>query len=1074
MKTMRMHFLPINPLEFQAQPLPQWMAGVLVEEEILRIFQTSNGHQESELFCDERLRKRIPKGALVQLMDLEPTSSGFSAGAALYYLPADHYTEMFRYGNCPPDAAWHALSPFMLQPDPVTFWPLWAEAETGGPHKADAGKDGGEEDDDEEDLTGDPDRLIHAVLESPGQESPDSFAGLPREPDPVAAHAPEMPSETPPKEEDFSDLLRKSRLKTMMQMPGVRNAMDFIQENASRDPAPAPSGALPGELPQRLKPDQLKLLLEEYKDCYSPELVAEVQGLLASGSPGDKLCHRILLLLRYCYNREPRYQPIPVDALREKLTRALPGHDGLIRWLVCRCENANAARQPLHLLLLDLERSASQTVVSCFVSVMQGAEVNVNDGVFSLQGIDMSYSTGASSGLCGSIVKALEAPLVGFQNLSAGFPEKDSDRDTPAQSLRELFLRGTFTDQFIFWPVRYYGHIIAQSAELRAEERSLFRDVLEIPLHSTGEKIRMLQARAQRGDPSFSLTDEAARLLAEDYAPGSLARAERYLEQMRSRVTKSVRPEDLSRLLGDPALTDDERLVVEYYHSRDGLPAETRQSADRIAAELLSLHRPDIWEGEREQKLRLLRELTALQQAARPCPPPDPRQVRKTLDRELEGMEDLKELMVLNVCDSQRRPILLCGAPGTGKTALGRALAHSLGAQLVRINMGALEQRGDLTGIKKPYTNAGSGLLVQSMLRKKGRCVLLFDEVDKARTEVADVLLELLEKEHLFEDSFLGRLDLSHHVILLSANRLDTISRPLLDRCRVVEVKPYSPRQKERLLRRMWPATACREGVAADLPGETAAEILRHCRTGGARDLETACVRLAEHLRCGQPMPRTREEVSALFGAAPLEQPPITQPGITYILAATGDGGGLVSRVVVGAGQPGVPLRLLGMGETTMNESVELAVTLAASLLGQTKAPALTVAMDASKKSGPSAGLAVCLAVWSKLTGLTLSGVAATGELFLNGEVLPVGGVEEKLSACIRGRGVVRTVLMPAACREALSSALRQEAREAGLNLCFVSTVREAVAAVLAARRPKPVPQKVLRPAGQAEAAAKR
>src|SRR5699024_3147204 len=111
-------------------------------------------------------------------------------------------------------------------------------------------------------------------------------------------------------------------------------------------------------------------------------------------------------------------------------------------------------------------------------------------------------------------------------------------------------------------------------------------------------------------------TDEAARLLVEDYAPGSLARAERYLEQMRPRVTGSIRPEDLSRLLGEPALTDDECLVVEYYHSRDGLPAETRHSADRIAAELLSLHRPDSWEGEREQKLRTLRELTDLQQAA--------------------------------------------------------------------------------------------------------------------------------------------------------------------------------------------------------------------------------------------------------------------------------------------------------------------------------------------------------------------------------------------------------------------------------------------------------------------------
>ena len=240
MKTMRMHFLPINPLEFQARPLPQWMAGVLVEEEMLRIIQTSNGHEEYELFCDEGLRKHIPKGALVQLMDLESTSSGFSAGAALYFLPADHYTQLFRYGNCPPDAAWKALSPFMLQPARLIFWPLWAEAETDSSRKADAGKAGGEAEDDKEGLTDDPDRLIHAVL-----ESPDSSPELPKDPDPVTAHAPEMPSETPPKEEDFSDLLRKSRLKTMMQMPGVRKAMDFIQENASRDPEPAPSNALP-------------------------------------------------------------------------------------------------------------------------------------------------------------------------------------------------------------------------------------------------------------------------------------------------------------------------------------------------------------------------------------------------------------------------------------------------------------------------------------------------------------------------------------------------------------------------------------------------------------------------------------------------------------------------------------------------------------------------------------------------------------------------------------------------------------------------------------------------------------
>ena len=147
--------------------------------------------------------------------------------------------------------------------------------------------------------------------------------------------------------------------------------------------------------------------------------------------------------------------------------------------------------------------------------------------------------------------------------------------------------------------------------------------------------------------------------------------------------------------------------------------------------------------------------------------------------------------------------------------------------------------------------------------------MLLFDEVDKAKTEVADVLLELLEKEHLFEDGFLGRLHLSQHIILLSANRLDTsISRPLLDRCRVVEVKPDSPRQKERLLRRMWLATACREGVAADLPGETAAEILRHCRhRRRPRPGDRLRPPGRSTPRSGHSLPRTREEVSALFGA---------------------------------------------------------------------------------------------------------------------------------------------------------------------------------------------------------------
>lgn len=521
-----------------------------------------------------------------------------------------------------------------------------------------------------------------------------------------------------------------------------------------------------------------------------------------------------------------------------------------------------------------------------------------------------------------------------------------------------------------------------------------------------------------------------------------------YLDQMAGYAAALGRPveeNDLAAALGQPSLTRDEQLVRDLAVEAAGLPAETLREAEHQGRVLL---RPTSSEAEKQAARRLLRTLVAYQRASRPAAPPSKQRLRQVLEEELLGLEPEKELVVQTLYARQRRVLLFMGAPGTGKTALARATAKASGRALVRVDMAALT-REQLTGRPALYGGTGKeSVLIRRIIRGGRSALILLDEIDKARPDVMECLLELFENKCLFADAFLGRVDLSQHLIVLSGNEPDRISRPLLDRCQVIGMHPYTPGEKAALLRVKWHAALAAEQLPDQpLSGELVRWVVQRCASGGARDIETACTCLVRQVAAGHGLPRNEADLQRLLGGGAPEPPVIREPGTVYCLSVLADGGGQVNPLMVRENlAPGAPrLKTLGLGaDLAIQESAEMAATWAANTL-PLPLPPLVIAMDASTKSGPSAGAAMALACYSLLTGRVLTGVAATGELLLDGTVLPVGGIPSKLIGVLRCARRVRTLFLPAANRFEVTPRLLAELAAAGVTLHFIGRMQDAI-----------------------------
>jgi ATP-dependent Lon protease len=420
---------------------------------------------------------------------------------------------------------------------------------------------------------------------------------------------------------------------------------------------------------------------------------------------------------------------------------------------------------------------------------------------------------------------------------------------------------------------------------------------------------------------------------------------------------------------------------------------------------------------------------------------------RQVLDEDHFGLKEIKErilehLSVLKRNPDAKAPILcLVGAPGVGKTSLGQSIARALGRKFERFSLGGLHDEAELRGHRRTYIGAMAGRLVQAM-RRAGALnpVLLLDEVDKLgrdfRGDPASALLEVLDPEQnkTFRDNYLDMaFDLSKVLFITTANTLDTIPQPLLDRMEILRLSGYSEEEKQQiawryLIPKQLKATGLTDDDIQFTDEGLRAIINSYTREAGLRRLERAIARVTRKVTLQLAEGRSEKAVITPDVLGDLLGPEIflpetarktVPPGVVTGLAWTETGGDVL--YIESALLPeGKGLTMTGQLGEVMQESAKIAqsyIWAHASELGvdpeKIKANGVHVHVPAGAipKDGPSAGVTMTTAMASIYTGLPArSDIAMTGEVTLAGLVLPIGGVKEKVLAARRA-GIHRVIL---------------------------------------------------------------
>jgi len=452
------------------------------------------------------------------------------------------------------------------------------------------------------------------------------------------------------------------------------------------------------------------------------------------------------------------------------------------------------------------------------------------------------------------------------------------------------------------------------------------------------------------------------------------------------------------------------------------------------------------------------------------------------LEADHYGLEKIKRrileyLAVRKLKPDGRGPILcFVGPPGVGKTSLGQSIAKALGRAFIRISLGGVRDEADIRGHRRTYIGAIPGRIVQE-LRKAGtrNPVLMLDELDKLgvdfRGDPAAALLEVLDPQqnHTFTDHYLGvPLDLSRVLFIATANQMDTVAPALRDRMEVIELGGYTAGEKLEIARRyLVPRQLDEHGLTERgiRFGDAALRrvIENYTRESGVRNLEraigTVLRGVAARVARGQQAPRrvTERDLAEYLGPPRFERDVVLRnpgPGIATGLAYTPVGGDII--FIEAVSMPGTGrFRQTGQLGDVMRESAEAALTLLraragrwhldVSKLSQTDIH-VHVPAGGIPKDGPSAGVAMLVALTSLLAGRAADPrVAMTGEITLRGDVLPVGGIKEKVLAAHRAG--VRTVVLPARNEPDLEE-LPQDVRSE-LHIVLANRVEDVVAAAL-------------------------
>jgi len=487
----------------------------------------------------------------------------------------------------------------------------------------------------------------------------------------------------------------------------------------------------------------------------------------------------------------------------------------------------------------------------------------------------------------------------------------------------------------------------------------------------------------------------------------------------------------------DGSIVDEYRQKI----SSAGMPDPVRQQADR---ELSRLERMGDSNAESAMIRTYLDWLLAVPWAKRSEDRLDPVHAREVLDADHEGLDDVKRRITeylavrklrtdRGMTENRRSGVILTliGPPGTGKTSIGESIARATGRQFVRMSLGGVRDEAEIRGHRRTYIGALPGRLVRA-LRDAGTMnpVIMLDEVDKIgadwRGDPSAALLEVLDpaQNHAFRDHYLDvELDLSHVLFVATANVADTIPAALFDRMEVIRFDGYTTDEKVAIARgHLWPRQVERNGLRVEEVAVTDAVVrfivTDYTREAGVRQLERELGTLLRKTATGiasavltPPVAVDRDAVHDALGRPKFFHDVAVRtavPGVATGLAVTGVGGDVL--FVEAASMPGKGgLVLTGQLGDVMKESARIALTYVkshASDLGideralDGREVHIHVPAGAIPKDGPSAGITMVTAIASLLTRRPVKAtIGMTGEVTLQGRVLPIGGLKQKVLA---------------------------------------------------------------------------
>ncbi|HZP03683.1 MAG TPA: endopeptidase La [Terracidiphilus sp.] len=458
---------------------------------------------------------------------------------------------------------------------------------------------------------------------------------------------------------------------------------------------------------------------------------------------------------------------------------------------------------------------------------------------------------------------------------------------------------------------------------------------------------------------------------------------------------------------------------------------------------------------------------------------------REILDEdhyELKKVKDriLDYLSVLELKPDMKGPILcFVGPPGVGKTSLGRSIARALGRKFQRISLGGMHDEAEIRGHRRTYIGALPGQIIQSIRRAETNDpVIMLDEIDKLgrdfRGDPASALLETLDPEqnNTFRDNYLDvPFDLSKVLFICTANMLDPVPAPLLDRMEIIPLQGYSEEEKLHIAKRyLVPRQIKENGITTEqieFPDDAIRHLVRHyTREAGVRKLEqvigTVCRKEARRLVEGktEKLVVSTETLREFLGGIQVRVETevaerVKRPGVAVGLAWTPAGGDILfieANKMKGNGG----FKMTGQIGEVMQESMQAALTWVRSNCGRLGLPEdfnkdidlhIHVPAGAIPKDGPSAGVTMVTVLASLLTETSVRPLTAmTGEITLSGNVLPVGGIKEKFLAARRAG--VETIILPAENRQNVEEDLTPEMVD-GVNIHYATHIEDVLAVAL-------------------------